>query len=214
MDSITPQLPAPSPSPSCSPAHRARSHVTRLVHHILLLLVLHQLIGSEFMRFPFPGEAPSRTFSLHEYLGMANLAIVAAFWVWAIVRRGETRLGRLLPWFSIASLTEVLTDFSAQLRRLAHGRAPDDENGAFASAVHGLGLLAVTAMALSGLVFFIADGTSIARLALRLHKQIANLVWAYLFIHAGLAALHHLLGSDILSRMFWVSTRRHGGRRR
>jgi hypothetical protein len=29
-------------------------------------------------------------------------------------------------------------------------------------------------------------------------------MWAYLIGHAGLAALHHLLGSDILLRMFWI----------
>jgi cytochrome b561 len=157
---------------------------------------------------PFPGDPPSWMLSLHEYAGLANLAVVAAFWIWTLVRRGETRLGRLLPWFSVLRLRAVLADLAAQLRRLARGHAPDDEDGALASAIHGLGLLAVTAMAVTGSVYLFTEGTHFARTALSLHKLIANLVWVYLFAHAGLAVLHHLLGSDILSRIFWFSPRR------
>lgn len=198
-----------------------RSHLTRMIHLLLLALVLHQLIGAQFIRLPFPGDPPGWSFSLHEYLGMANLGVVVAFWVWAVVRRRETRIGRLVPWFSAARLGDVAADVTAQLHRLAHGRAPDDENGAFASATHGLGLLVVTAMAVTGIVFFFADGTPFGHTVLGLHKLMAKLVWAYLFGHAGLAAIHHLLGSDILSRMFWTGRRRfaempgrHGPQRR
>ena len=218
MDSITPQSAARrngSPSTFAGSdhsapraAHHMRSALTRMIHLLLLIVVLHQLIGSEFMQFPFPGDPPSWTFSLHEYAGLVNLAIVAAFWGWTMMRRGETRLGRLLPWFSIARLRDVTADLAAQLRRLVRGRAPDDEDGALASAIHGLGLLAVTAMAVTGGVFFFMQGTPLGRTMLGLHKLIANLVWIYLFAHAGLAVLHHLLGSDIFSRMFWIGPRR------
>jgi cytochrome b561 len=91
----------------------------------------------------------------------------------------------------------------AQGRRLLRLRAPSDEDGALASAIHGLGLLVLTAMAVTGAVYFAADGTPVGRACLTLHKMAANLMWAYLIGHAGLAALHRLLGSDIFSRMFW-----------
>ncbi len=188
--------------------HDVRSQATRAIHLLLLLVVLNQLAGSQFMRRPFPGDPPGTLYALHEYVGLASLAVVAAFWVWTLVRRGETRLGRLLPWFSIARLRDVAADVAAQLRRVARGRFPDDADGAFASAVHGLGLLAVTSMAATGSLFFFAQGTPVAHAALSLHKLIANLVWAYLFAHAGLAVLHHVLGSDILSRMFWTRAAR------
>ena len=184
-----------------------RSRATRIIHLLLLLSVLNQLVGSQFMAFPFPGDPPSWIFSLHEYVGLASLGFVAAFWAWTLVRRGETRFGRLLPWFSRARLADMFGDLAAQLGRLAAGRLPDDEDGALASAVHGLGLLTITAMALTGTVFFVLEGTPAARLALQLHKLIANLAWVYLIAHAAIAMLHHLLGSDIFARMFWASRR-------
>lgn len=185
-----------------------RSSLTRIMHLLLLIVVLHQLIGSQFVRMPLPGDPPSWMLSLHEYAGLGNFVIVAAFWIWTLVRRGETRLGRLLPWFSIARLRDVIADLGAQIRRLARGRAPDDEDGALASATHGLGLLAVTAMAMTGSVYFFTEGTQFARSVLHLHRLIANVVWVYLFAHAGLAVLHHLMGSDILARMFRFGARR------
>lgn len=189
-----------------------RSALTRVIHLMLLLVVLHQLVGSEFIELPFPGDPPGWAFRAHEYLGLANLAIVGAFWAWTLVRRGETRLVRLLPWFSVAAIRDVIVDLLGQVGRLARGCAPDEGSGALASAIHGLGLLAVTAMAVSGGIYFVADGLPIARTMLHLHKLLANLVWVYLFAHAGLSGLHHLMGSDILSRMFWVG--RYRGSRR
>ena len=191
-----------------SPAALARSVTTRLIHGLLLLVVIDQLLTSQFMRRPFPGDPPGWTFSLHNYVGLGSVGIVAAFWVWAVVRRGETRLGRLIPWFSPARIMDVVADLVAQLRRLARLQAPDDEDGALASATHGLGLLAVTAMAATGGVYFFAEGTSVGHIMLSLHKLLANLVWVYLFAHAGLAVVHYLLGSDIFSRMFWRRVRR------
>lgn len=184
-------------------AARPRSQATRLLHLTLLLAVLFQLASSQFIYFPMPGDPPTLLFTLHEYLGLTSIAILGAFWLWTLIRHGETRLGRLIPWFSAPRLRAVWGDARAQLRRLARFQAPDDADGALASAVHGLGLLAVSAMVLTGTVFFVARGTPLSHIAMSGHKLIANLVWAYLFAHAGLAILHHLLGSDIFARMFW-----------
>lgn len=212
MDSMTPHtVPAhdnlPEPPTRTAGLPHARSAVTRLIHLLLLVLVLHQLIGSEFMRFPLPGDPPGWAFSLHEYLGLVSLSVVTAFWGWAVLRHGETRLSRLVPWFSGARFRDVVDDLEAQIRRLIHGRVPSDEGGALASAIHGLGLLAVAAMAITGTVFFVTQGTGVGRAAMSVHKLIANLVWAYLIAHAGVAILHHVLGSDIFSRMFWNGRR-------
>lgn len=185
----------------------ARSLTTRVIHLLLLLAVLAQLATSQLMGRPHPGETASWTFSLHEYVGLASLATVGAFWLWAVVRHGETRLGRLLPWFSASACKAVFADAAAQLRLLARLQPPSDDDGALASAVHGLGLLVITAMAVSGTVYYVGPHAQIGRTALTLHKMLANLTWAYLITHAGLAVLHHLLGSDIFSRMFWTRHR-------
>lgn len=175
-----------------------RSRTTRVIHFVLLLLILHQLIGNQFMERPMPGEPPSLVWTLHEYLGMVSLAAAGAFWAWALVRHGETAPGRLVPWFSAHRLRDLFADTLAQLRRLARLQAPADDDGAMAGAVHGLGLLLVTAMAATGTLYFFSG----AHPALTVHKLLSKLVYAYLAAHVGMAVLHHALGSDIFSRMF------------
>jgi cytochrome b561 len=184
-----------------------RSPATRVLHLLLLVAVLHQLIDSQFMDKPLPGEEPSLIFNLHEYIGLASVGVVAAFWVWTMVRRGETSLGRLLPWFSLMRLRDVAADAMCQLRRLARLQAPSDEDGPMASAVHGLGLLTVTMMAATGTLYYSTGGSPFAHSALSMHKLFANVMWVYLVTHASLAVLHQLLGSDIYSRMFWSRRR-------
>ena len=40
-----------------------------------------------------------------------------------------------------------------------------------------------------------------------LHTLAANLMWAYLIGYASIAVLHHFLGSDVFSQMFWLRRR-------
>jgi cytochrome b561 len=194
--------------------HTSRSHVTRVLHLLLLLTVLHQLMGSRIMERPFPGDEPAWPFVLHQWVGLASLAALGVFWAWTLVRhRLETPLGRLVPWFSIDGYRAVLIDVTRSAGRLIGVVTPDDgheqADGALASAVHGLGLLVASAMAVSGAAYFLFfEGTSAGKLVLGLHKLFANFMWAYLIGHAGLAILHALWGDDILSRMFWLRPRR------
>jgi cytochrome b561 len=180
------------------------SHLTRILHLLLLLAVLNQLITSQLIQRPLPGDAPSALFSLHEYVGLATFVIVFAFWLWTLLRRGETRFVRLFPWFSPRHMKALVVDTLGQLHRLSHGDPSDHDGGAMASAVHGLGLAVMTGMAVTGTLYFFMSGP-LAHTALSLHSLMANLVWAYLISHSAMAALHHLLGSDILVRMFWLS---------
>lgn len=208
MNSLTRTRPGHAPARTRAAAHPPRSNVTRVLHLVLLVAVIHQLVGSEFMAFPFPGDPPSWWFSLHEYIGIASVAILGAFWLWTLVRRGETRIARLIPWLSPMRTADVLADAAHHIESLLHRKLPDDDDGALASAIHGLGLLAVTFMAITGTVFYYTHGTPLAHDAMWLHRTAANLIWVYLAAHASLAILHHLLGSNILSRMFWTKTRR------
>ena len=188
-------------------AHPRRSAITRILHLTLLLIVVHQLIGSEFMERPFPGDPPGALWLVHQWIGLAGFGAVTAFWGWTLVRRGETAPGKLVPWFSARGIAAVLADLATQLRRALRGQPPADDGGALATAIHGAGLLAVTVMAATGTLYFFMQGHPAARPVLEVHKTVANLVWAYLILHAGMAALHHLLGADILSRIFWAPRR-------
>lgn len=181
-----------------------RSNATRALHLLLLLAVIYQLASSQFMSRPFPGDAPSTLYALHEYIGMASFGLVLIFWLWTLVRRGEIKIGRLFPWFSPRAIAAVIRDAVAQLVSLLQRDPLAESDGALASAVHGLGLLALTGMAATGTLYFVLSGARTGHLALDLHRTIANLMWIYLFGHAGIAVLHHLLGHDILRRMFWL----------
>lgn len=185
---------------------RSISLLTRILHLLLLLAVLHQLIGSTFMEEPKPGLSEDPLFQFHEWGGLTSLGLVSVFWLWAIVRRGETSFGALLPWFSAHRLAEVWTDLKSHGQALMRFRLPDDRTGALASAVHGLGLLIVTAMALTGAASLVAtDG--VAEPIHELHKFLGNFMWAYLVGHASLAVIHHVAGSDVLRQMFSWGTR-------
>jgi cytochrome b561 len=197
------RLRRPHPAPTAGP----RSVATRMLHASMLLAVLYQLIGSQFLSRPIPGEAPEFNMVVHQYVGLACMALVLVFWLWTLIRRGETKLGRLLPWLSPTRTRAVLNDVRDQMSHILRGEVPVEADGAMASAIHGLGLLTVTAMAITGTVYFIVDGGAGTRTILSLHKLLSNLMWVYLVGHAAMALLHHLLGSDILSRMFW---HRHG----
>ncbi len=180
-----------------------RSGMTRVLHALILVCVLFQLLGSNFLSRPLPGEVPEISMVLHQYVGMGSLAVVAAFWAWTLVRNGETSAVRLVPWLSMTGIKSVWDDTVTQIGRLTRGTMPDDTDSAMISAVHGLGLLTLTAMAITGTAYFFLGTTPTGRLVLSLHKLTANLMWGYLIAHAGLAVLHQLLGNDMVSRMFW-----------
>ena len=48
-----------------------RSHSTRALHLSLLVIVVSQLLTSQVMERPFPGEEPGWPFLLHEWIGLA-----------------------------------------------------------------------------------------------------------------------------------------------
>jgi cytochrome b561 len=186
-----------------------RSHATRFVHLALLLIVLHQLLSSTVMERPMPGDEPGWPYALHQQVGLVGLGVLALFWLWTLVRSpAETPAARLLPWASPSRVKAVFDDVARLLRALLSFRAPPLDLDALASAVHGLGLLVASVLALSGASwFFFFAGTPYGRMAMGVHKLSANLMWAYLIGHALVAVLHHALGDDIFSRMFWVKRR-------
>jgi len=73
--------------------------------------------------------------------------------------------------------------------------------------IHGLGLLIVTGMAITGgILFFImpesGEFTGVVELVAESHEVIATLVWLYWGGHGATALIHHFQGDSVLKDMF------------
>lgn len=185
---------------------------TRLIHALLAVAVIVQLGSSLLMRFPHGSEPANIFFSIHEYSGMASLAIAALFWVTVVLRRVGTDPGALLPWFSAGRRQALIEDVRTYVAALSRLRLPPhDDATPLPSAIHGLGLLLISFMAVSGTYWYLMSlaglGRSIfVRPVMELHGAFGNLVWAYLLGHAGLGLLQHVTRNMPLTEMWSFRT--------
>lgn len=181
---------------------RSHSRLTRLLHAATALAIVWQL-GLSLIMVP-PDEAPvlGMPMRLHEYGGAVALAVLVLFWLNALVRQSGTSLGALLPWASSRRLAALWSDPKAQLGALARLRAPvHTDDSPLASAVHGLGLLWMTGMAASGLVWWLGPA-SVSEAAIEMHVLIGTLAWVYLIGHAAMGLFHHVRKDASLAAMW------------
>lgn len=190
------------------PASEPHSRATRLFHASLAMAIVAQLATSQVMRPPEVGAAGDIWFTLHQYSGLTAAALALGLWGVMALRQRGTALGALLPWASSKRLKALGSDMIAHLRCIMARRLPPhDPHSPLASAVHGLGLVLMSAMAATGVLFYLMNwlgmiGQPATELVLSAHKLGANLVWAYLIGHAGIALLHHLTRQMRLSSMW------------
>lgn len=185
------------------------SRATRLLHAGLALAIVTQLLTSLQMHGPDEVQAGDILFQVHRYSGLMATVLAFAFWVTILLRSRGTDLGALIPWFSGRRLAALGRDIKVHAGAALKLRLPEhDPEAALPSAIHGLGLLLISAMAATGAVYFVEVALGLhsaepdGMLAMTVHLALANLVWAYLIAHAGLALLHHLLRSMRMSTMW------------
>ena len=172
------------------------TRATRLVHMALAAAIAVQLLASLVMATPLHGHE-NVFFEIHEYGGLVTLVLASGFWLVALRRRRGTPMALLLPWFSDEGRKAVWLDLQRHWQSLRERTVPEAAHlSPLASAVHGLGLLLVSAMALTGALFYLAilagaTKSTWATLDIELHALLASLVWAYLIGHSGMALLHH-----------------------
>jgi cytochrome b561 len=178
---------------------------TRLLHAGLAIAIIVQLGSSQFMN---PDDGGNSAFSVHQYSGLAAFALVLGFWVATVLRKRGTALHDLFPWTNATRRAAVWADIMTHIAALKARSLPThDDHSALASAIHGLGLLLMTAMAASGTLYYFVnagdpDAGGLVGLAMFVHTTLANLVWAYLIGHAGLAVLNHFAGTLSLRTMW------------
>ena len=187
------------------------NRATRLLHAGLAVAVVTQLATSLAMQGPDDVQAGDILFQVHRYSGLAATVLAFGLWLTILLRSRGTELGALIPWFSGRRLAELWRDIKTHAGAMTRLRLPEhDPEAALPSAIHGLGLVLISAMAASGAVYFVQVTLGLhsaepdGMIAMTVHLTLANLVWAYLIAHAGLAVLHHLMRSMRLSTMWSV----------
>jgi cytochrome b len=119
------------------------------------------------------------------------------------MRRRERGLSAFFPLFSPPQRSAFVADLRQHLNALARFKIPPpDGETPLASAVHGLGMLVTTAMAVTGGAIYLMmgeDGSlgTTGKLIYELHCLLATLMWAYLVGHAGVAVLHQKAGHRV-----------------
>ncbi len=183
------------------------SKSTRWLHLGLVLTVSTQLLASLVMEPPGEDEGASAVarlaFEIHESVGMAALAVVLLHWLASLLQRGGSGLHHLFPWDATGR-----AEIKADIATLKRGALPEGgARGGLPGFVHGLGLLAVTGMVLTGSVLFLfwpeqGDIPQWVDLVGEVHGAIGALVWTYWGSHIALAVLHIRAGHTEVHDIF------------
>ena len=184
----------------------------RWLHAGVALGILIQLFCSLFMQVTRPGHVPTEPghilFQIHRWSGVSVTALLAIHWLWQLAGHLTNGWGHLFPWFSRPRLQALGDDLKSLPDWIRNG-FPDQRTQTLpmAGAVHGLGLMAASAMALTGTIIFFGmspDGAMppLVRITADVHSFVASFIWAYLFGHAGIAVYHQFTGEPLVSDMF------------
>lgn len=177
---------------------------TKFLHLGLVITVTAQLLLSLVMSEPGHknGILGHYAYEMHEVIGLTALAIVLIHWAWSMLSKQEGGIKRFFP-IGAQGRALVVEDIKNIFRR---NFSAINEKG-LPSLIQGLGLLAVTAAAMSGFFIFLTlpetgKPGNVAKGFMEFHEEITTFVWIYWVGHGGAAMLHHFSGSDIVRRMF------------
>jgi len=143
----------------------------------------------------------------HRSVGIFIVLIVLANLLWAVVPRGNPRKRQLAVLVSVLHWSEALA-IAKRLPLMLMGKRPMPEPGnALSLIVEMLGMLTMTAMALSGGIvwdMWAGPGSKVsgqAELWMELHSGIAVLLYLYLAGHVSMALLHFRSGDLVFARI-------------
>lgn len=172
----------------------SHSQATRIAHAGLSLAVGVAFLSGIIMRPPLQNYPANVFFEVHLISVCTAATFALAFWAVVLTRKTGSAAGLLVPWFSPFRLKALWCDVQAH----ASGAAATQlsEASPVAAAFQGLGLLLVTAMALSGLLADLAEaggfvGEQTVCIATHLSHVLDALVWLYILAHGLMALIHH-----------------------
>ncbi len=179
-----------------SPANWSRA-IRRLHFSVALLVTIQIVIGLIMDR------NTSWLLQTHFYLGLTIAALVLWHWTWLLTRE-RILLHHLFPW-SPRRLAEAWGAIRGALKKTLPQSGPDGSS--LVGLVHGLGLLALTAVAALGTLVFIliqlhAGRSEAAEIIEDIHIALAWILIVYWGGHVLLALVHQMRGDPVITRMF------------
>ncbi|MGH8113675.1 MAG: cytochrome b/b6 domain-containing protein [Rhodanobacteraceae bacterium] len=179
------------------------SRPLRVIHLLLAIAVTAQLFIGSFMRDPHAGQPDSFGFMSHEVIGAIILVLIVLHWIWSLTHPAEG-IRHLFPW-TRAEMRRVVNQLrQAVLKQHLPSGGPADRG--LAGFVHGLGLLAISAMVVLGGTFFVSRAFGASRATLYIIKDVhdvgAVVVWIYWGGHLFAAIMHGVLGQPVMQRVF------------
>jgi len=179
---------------------------TRFLHLGLVMTITAQLFSSLIMTVPAKGGTGLiglTAYQVHVMFGLSAFAIVLIHWLWVFLSEKDRSFSHLFP--LTQSGRQLIVDDLRAIRHAEFGNL--NQRGGLAGLVQGLGLLAVSAVATTGLFIFLtlsetAKPGFITQAFMEWHSGLATFVWVYWLGHGSMGILHHLNGSDHLSKMF------------
>lgn len=172
----------------------------RLMHWAIAVTVTFQQFTSLWMSDP----GSQYLFSYHRLVGPAAALVLLLFWLYSYAIYD---LKYLFPWGR-----EGRREIVREGRALLHGRLPGSGRGIGLSGfIHGLGVLAASGCALTGIVMFAMippghagppeDPLAFTRYTMQ-HKFFGEMLWIYWCGHVGFALLHQLAGHKVMGTIF------------
>ena len=161
----------------------------RFFHIVILLLVVSQILVSNFMEINDKGEIGHKAIEYygtwaHIITGMVLVPLVLAFVVIELRRYG---FGYFFPYLS-GDFAQIKGDIG----RLQKFELPEPSPKGIAAVVQGLGIGALCLVLISGLVWFFAwlNAAAWANDVKEVHETLTGLVEAYVVGHGAIGILH------------------------
>ena len=172
----------------------------RLLHWAIALTATFQQFSSLYMSDP----GTQYLFPWHRILGADAALVLLLFWLYSYAIYD---LKMLFPW-GREGRQQVLREGLGLLR----GHLPQSGRAiGLSSFVHGLGLLAMSGCAATGMIMFAmippghvgppADGIAFTRYTLQ-HKFFGEMLWLYWCGHVAFALVHQIKGDNVLGAIF------------
>lgn len=166
-----------------------QSPLVMFLHMTILILVISQILVSEFIEFNDNGEISQNFIEyystwIHILTGLFLIPVSLIFIFFILKQRG---LNYFSPYLS-GSYSQIKND----IKELKQLKLPEANAHGIATTVQGLGMGALSLVLLSGVLWFTAwnYGISWADNVKEVHELMTGLIEAYIIGHGSMALLH------------------------